>query len=82
MCRGAACGEFATERAHFGFVYTRPDAKSLLSDNPRRPIRILLRAETIDMAVPADAARRQLVQDLRSFLASARLDDLAQPYGD
>jgi exosortase J len=80
MCRGGTCGEFATERAHFGFVYTRPDAKSLLSDDPRQPVRILLRAETMDTAVPADAARQQLTQDLRVFLATARLDDLARPY--
>jgi hypothetical protein len=81
MCRGGTCGEFTTERTHFGFVYTRPDPKSLLSDDPSQPIRILLRAETLDMAVPADAARQQLTQDLRSFLASARLDDLVRPYG-
>jgi exosortase J len=81
MCRGGTCGEFTTARTHFGFVYTRPDPKSLLSDDPSQPIRILLRAETLDMAVPADAARQQLTQDLRSFLASAKLDDLVRPYG-
>jgi hypothetical protein len=62
-------------------VYTRPDAKALGTDNPRQPIRILLRAETMDMAVPADAARQELVKDLRTFLASARLDDLTRSYG-
>jgi exosortase J len=82
MCRGGACGEFATGRAHFGFVYTRPDPKALLKDDPSRPIRILLRAEMIDISVPPDAARGQLVQTLRSFLAPARLGALARPYGN
>ena len=80
MCRGGTCGEFTTARTHFGFVYTRPDPKSLLSDDPSQPIRILLRAETLDMAVPADAARQQLTQDLRAFLASVSVDELTRPY--
>jgi exosortase J len=80
ICSGGACGEFATQRTHFGFVYTRPDSETLLSDNPKRPIPILLRVETIDMTMPADAARQQLTGELRAFLASVRLDDLTRPY--
>ncbi|MDP9049786.1 MAG: exosortase J [Acidobacteriota bacterium] len=78
ICSGGACGEFATERTHFGFVYTRPRVKSLISDDPERPIPVMLRAETLDMAMPADAVRQQLTQDLRNFLDSVRLDQLTR----
>lgn len=80
ICSGAACGEFATERTHLGFVYTRPDPKSLLGEDPKRPVPVLLRVETLDEAMPAEAARQQLTNDLRAFLASVRLDDLTRPY--
>ena len=76
QCNGGNCGEFATARTHFGFVYSRPDPKSLLGQETQRPIPVLLRAETVDTTLPADAARQQLTQDLRSFLASVRLGDL------
>jgi exosortase J len=80
QCSGASCGEYATQRTHFGFVYSRPAPRSLLSANPRRPVPVLIRAETLGNAMPADANRQQLTQDLRAFLASVRLDDLTQPY--
>lgn len=79
ICSGRTCGEFAIERTHFGFLYTRPDPKFLPNDDPRRPIPVMLRAETIDMTLSADAARQQLTNNLRAFLASVRLDDLTQP---
>ena len=80
ICSGEACGEFATERTHFGFIYTRPDPKTLLSQNGQKSVRVLLRAETIDVSESADVARQQLTGDLRAFLASVRLDDFTQPY--
>jgi exosortase J len=80
ICHGGTCGEFATERTHVGFIYTHLDSESLLSRYPKRPIPVLLRAETIDMAIPADAARQQLTGDLRAFLASVKLYDLTRPY--
>ena len=80
MCRGGACGESATERKHFGFIWSHPDARSLLSGVPGRPIRVLLHAESIDAAMPADAARQKLTQDLRAFLALLELDQLTKPY--
>jgi exosortase J len=80
MCRGGTCGEFASERTHFAFVYTHPDPESLLSDDPTRPIPVVLRAETIDTKPSPDASRQQLTADLRSFLASVKLDDLTKPY--
>jgi exosortase J len=75
-CTGKSCGEFATNRTHFGFVYDRPQPKSLLGGDAMRPTRILLRVETINMAIPADTARLQLSQDVREFLAHVRLEDL------
>jgi exosortase J len=80
MCRDGACGEFTTARTHFGLVYTRPDPRSLLSPDSATPVRVLLRAETMDMASPNDAARQQLTDDLTAFLANVKLDDLTRPY--
>jgi len=80
LCGDRTCGEIATQRTHFGFIYTRPSPKSLLTEDPWRPVPVLLRVETIDMAVSADAARQQLTRDLRAFLASVTLDELTKPY--
>jgi exosortase J len=80
ICSGETCGEFTTERTHFGLIYTRPDPKSLVNQVGQKPIRVLLRAEIIDMSVPSDVARQQLTKDMRSFLASVKLDDLTRPY--
>jgi exosortase J len=79
-CSGATCGEFATQRTHLGFIFTRLDAESLLTQKPQRPIPVLLRAETIDMELPASAARQQLTTELRDFLAAVRVNDLTRPY--
>ena len=80
MCRGGECGEFTTARTHFGFVYTRPDPRSLLSQNSEIPVRVLLRSETIDTALPNNVARQQLTENLRAFAANVRLEDLTRPY--
>jgi exosortase J len=80
QCSGTSCGEFATERTHFGFIYSQPDPETLLSGDPKPPIPVLVRAETTDVALPADAARQQLTGDLRAFLGSVRLEDLTRPY--
>jgi len=82
ICRSRACGEFATERSHFGFVYSRPDPRSLLSEAPRRPVRVLLRVETTDVSASAESARQSLTQDLRDFLASANFAEMTRPYSD
>ncbi len=80
LCNGASCGEYSNPQAHFGFVYSRPHASTLLSQSPQRPIPILLKAETIDTTLPAAVARRQLTADLTSFLGSVSLDSLTRPY--
>jgi exosortase J len=80
ICSGGACGEFVSEHGYFGFIYTRTNAESLRRDDPMHPVPVVLRAETLDEAMPADAARQQLTNDLRTFLSSVRLDDLTRPY--
>jgi exosortase J len=80
ICSGSSCGEFSNDRTHFGFVYSKPDPQTLFTQDPQRPIPILLRAETIDTTLPADVARQQLATSISSFLASVDLGSLTQPY--
>lgn len=80
QCSGASCGEFATDRTHFGFIYTRIHGRSLLGEDSERPVPVLLRVETTDMTLSDDAARQRLTAELTDFLASVRLGDLALPY--
>jgi exosortase J len=80
QCIGTSCDEFATERTHFGFVYSRLEPISLFNADPQQPTRVLLRVETVDTSLPDDVARQQLTQGLRTFLASVKLDDLTRPY--
>jgi exosortase J len=80
ICNGASCGEYSSDRAHFGFVYSKPTPHALFTQDPQRPIPILIRAETIDTTLPADVARQQLMTTIRSFLSSVDLDSLTQPY--
>lgn len=81
ICNGSICGEYASEHSHFGFLYTRTNAESLLRDDPMHPIPVVLHVESLDLSLPADTARRQLTQDLQTFLASVNLDDLTRLYG-
>jgi exosortase J len=80
LCTSTSCGEFATGRTHFGFVYSRPEPWSLLSGDPKRPVPVLVRAEAMDGAMPADAVRAVLTRDLQAFLNSVKLDELTRPY--
>jgi exosortase J len=80
ICNGNACGEYSSDRAHFGFVYSKPTSQSVFSQDPQRPIPILLKAETIDTTLPVDVARQQLSTALRSFLSSVDLNSLTKPY--
>jgi exosortase J len=80
ICNGASCGEYSSDRTHFGFVYSKPTRQALFSQEPQRPIPILLRTETIDTTLPAEVARQQLMTAMRSFLSSVDLDGLTQPY--
>ncbi len=80
LCNGSTCGEYSSDRAHFGFVYSKPNTQALFTQDPQRPIPILLRAETIDTTLPADKARTQMAAALSNFLAAVNLDSLTQPY--
>ncbi len=81
ICNGSTCGEFTSERTHFGFLYTRTNTGSLLRDDPMLPVSVVLRVETLDEAMPADAARQRLTADLQAFLSSVSLDGLTRPSG-
>jgi exosortase J len=80
VCSGSSCGEYATDRSHFGFVYSKPSSQSLLTQDPQRPIPIMLRTEIDDDSVPADYARQQMSAALSDFLASVDLNALTRPY--
>jgi exosortase J len=80
VCSGASCGERSSDARHIGFLYSKPDTHSLFTQEPQRPIPILLRAETIDTTLPAELARQQLMTTMRSFVSSVDLDSLTQPY--
>jgi exosortase J len=80
VCTGRSCGERSSDGTRIGFIYSKPDAHALLTQEPQRPIPILLRTETIDTTLPAEVARRQLLAAMRSFLSSVDLDGLTQPY--
>ncbi|WP_433969610.1 exosortase J [Tunturiibacter gelidiferens] len=80
ICNSGSCGEYSSDRTHFGFVYSKPTSQSLLSQQTQRPIPILLKVETIDTTLPVEVARQQLTTDLRSFLGSVDLDGLTKPY--
>jgi len=80
ICNGSSCGEYSSDRPHFGFVYSKPTAQALLAQTRDRPIPILLKVETLDMTLPAEAARKEMIQDLRAFLAVTDLNSLTLPY--
>ncbi|HEY5382901.1 MAG TPA: exosortase J [Acidobacteriaceae bacterium] len=80
VCAGVSCGQYSTNRRHFGFIYSRPDTRALLGRSPSRPIPVLLRAETTNAAMAPDDARTKLTESLRHFLAGANLAEFTQPY--
>lgn len=81
ICTGASCGEYSSAGTSFGLVYSRPlSPASVFSQDPSRPIPILVRAETVDATFPPDYARQQMTIAIRTFLASANLASLTQPY--
>ena len=80
VCSGGSCGERSSDGNHIGFLYSKPDTRSLFTQEPQRPIPILLRAETIDTTLPAEMARQQLTKTMRSFVSSVDLNGLTQPY--
>jgi exosortase J len=80
ICNGGSCGEYTSDRARFGFVYSKPNAQSLFAQDPQRPIPILVKAETIDTTLPLEVARQQMLDAVRAFMSSVNLNGLTQPY--
>jgi exosortase J len=80
LCNGDSCGQVTSARTHFGFVYSRPDTKTLLTASPTRSIPVLLRTETPNTSMAPDAARAELTANLRSFLSHADLALFTRPY--
>ncbi len=80
VCTGSTCNQSSTERTHFGLIYSHPSTHDLLTQDPARPIPILLRAETADAALSPTQARTELTQSLTNFLSGADLAEFTQPY--
>lgn len=80
VCTGATCNQTTTERTHFGLIYSRPSTHDLLTQDPARPIPILLRAETPDVLLNPEHARAALTQSLKDFLSGADLAEFTKPY--
>ena len=80
VCNTEGCGEYAAGDAHFGLIYSRPAPAEAFSRDPRRPIPVMLKVETLDTAMPADLARAELTEAMRSFLASADLSAMTRGY--
>jgi exosortase/archaeosortase family protein len=80
ICNGGSCGEYTSDRTHFGFVYSKPTTNTLFTRDPQRPIPILIKAETVDTTLPAAVARQQMIAAVRSFVASVDVDGLTQTY--
>ena len=80
LCSGVSCGESTVGGKRFGFVYTTPDAQNFLTQDPERPLPVLLKIETIDTTLLPDVARAQLTGELQSFLKEINLPVLTQQY--
>jgi exosortase J len=80
VCTGEVCGQSSTERRHFGLIYSHLAAHDLLTQNPSRPIPILLRAEIPDATLSATDARALLTRSLADFLAGVDLARFTKPY--
>jgi len=80
LCDRTSCGEYSTDRTHFGFLYSKPDPQSIFMQDPARPIPILLHVETTNTTLPVNVARAQLTADLTRFLASVDFKALTSSY--
>ena len=80
VCSGSECGQTSTERSRFGFVYSHPAMRDLMTQSSARPIPILLRAEIADPAEDATEARADLTHRLATFVARANLAQFTSPY--
>ena len=80
VCNADGCGEYTTGDAHFGLIYSRPAPAEAFSRDPRRPIPVMLKVETLDTAMPAELARKELTAAMREFLAGVDLPAMTRGY--
>ncbi len=80
VCSGESCGQYTSERRHFGFIFSRPETTGLLSVSAGRPIPVLIHAEVADAATAPELARVQLTAVLGGFLAGVDLAEFTLPY--
>jgi exosortase J len=80
VCTGNTCGQVSSDRQHFGLVYSRPDTNTLLTASATRPMPVMLRTQTTNPQLAADAARRKLTGDLEEFVAGSQLSEFTRPY--
>jgi exosortase J len=81
QCTLAGCGEYTSIHSHFGIIFSLPHAGTLLQQpDQAKPLPVLLRAETIDVAQPKDEARAALLGELRSFVGDIDLAQLTAEY--
>ena len=80
VCNAGGCGEYTAGDRHFGLIYSRPAPAEAFSHDPRRPIPVMLRVETLDAAMPAELARKELTEAMRGFLAGVDLPAMTRGY--
>ena len=80
VCDAGGCGEYTAGDRHFGLIYSRPAPVEAFSQDPRRPIPVMLKVETLDVAMPAEMARKQLTDAMRGFLAGVDLSSMTGGY--
>ena len=80
VCNADGCGEYTAGDAHFGLIYSRPAPAEAFSRDPRRPIPVMLKVETLDAAMPAELARKELTAAMREFLAGVNLTAMTRGY--
>lgn len=78
QCVGGACNEFATERTHFGLVYTRVNRESLLH-SPGRSLPVVVRSELPSSGAGTGTERAELTASIAGFASAADLTDLTRP---
>ena len=80
VCNANGCGEYTAGDAHFGLIYSRPAPAEAFSRDPQRPIPVMLRVETLDAAMPAELARKELTAAMREFLRGVDLPAMTRGY--
>lgn len=78
LCSGDTCGEHnkgpqagrSGSRAGIGLIYSHIGRDALLGRDTGRPVPLLLKVESLDLAEPPDAARMRLTGVLQTFMGA------------